>query len=127
MLRLLLDEHLSPALAASLRASIPVLTTLTLQEWDGGAHLQSNDEDLLVAAHARHLTLVTYDQRTIVPLLRLWGERGLDHGGAILIDTRTLAPNNLGGLMRGLAGLWAARGQLDWTNRAVYLTRAEER
>lgn len=127
MLRLLLDEHLSPALAASLRASIPELTVLTLQAWAGGAHLQSGDEDLLTAARAEHLTLVTYDQRTIVPLLRSWGERGLDHGGAILVDTRTLAPNDLGGLARGLTGLWAAHGRLDWTNRVVYLTRGEAR
>jgi hypothetical protein len=123
MLRLLLDEHLSPALAAILRASIPAPTVLTLQEWDGGAYLQSADEDLLAAVHAHHLTLVTYDQRTIVPLLRLWGERARDHGGAILVDTQTLAPNDIGGLTRGLAGLWAAHGQLDWTNRVVYLTR----
>jgi len=66
--------------------------------------------------------LVTYDLRTIVPLLKAWGEQGVDHGGVILVDGRTLAPNDFGGLTRALGALWNAERRASWANRVIYLT-----
>jgi hypothetical protein len=70
--------------------------------------------------------LVTYDQRTIVPLLRVWTEQEIAHGGVILIDERTIAQSNIGGLVRALAHLWEAEHQTDWTNQVVYLPISQE-
>ncbi len=38
-LRLLLDEHLSPAIAEQLRLHHPDVAIFSLQEWEGGAYL----------------------------------------------------------------------------------------
>lgn len=73
-------------------------------------------------AATQGLSLVTYDQRTIAPLLKTWGEGGISHGGVIFGDGKTVAPNDCGGLVRGLAALWDAFGQEDWTEWVLYLT-----
>ena len=122
LLRLLLDEHLSPAIVEHLRRRNPEIALLSLQEWENGAYLRAEDALLLAAAHRQRLTLVTYDQRTIVPLLKSWGEQDIEHGGVILVDARTLAASDIGGLVTALDSLWWSLGQLDWTNRVVYLT-----
>lgn len=122
MLSLLLDEHLSPAIARQLRSRLAEIRVLSLREWEAGAYLQAADDAVLVAAGRQQLTLVTYDQRTIVPLLKAWGERGLTHGGVILVDTRTLAPSDIGGLVAALTLVWERFGRDEWTNRVVYLT-----
>jgi hypothetical protein len=67
------------------------------------------------------MTLVTYDQATIPPLLQVWGEQGISHAGVILVNRRTIAPNDFGGLIRALTRLWDRAEGLDWTNRMVYL------
>ena len=121
MLRLVLDEHVSPAVAAQLRQHNPEIGVLSPQEWEGGAYLHASDASLLRAAAEQRLTLVTYDQRTIVPLLKEWGEQGLSHGGVVLVDGRTVAPDDIGGLVRALADLRRSLGQVEWTDRVVYL------
>ncbi len=121
MLRLLLDEHISPAVAEQLRRHNPQVVIVSLQEWENGRHLQASDPTLLSAAE-QQLTLVTCDQRTIIPLLKEWGEQGRSHGGVVLIDAQTVMPNDIGGLVRALAGLWQSLGQVEWADRVVYLT-----
>lgn len=96
MLRLLLDEHISPTIAEQLRVKRPKMEVTSLQEWWNGEYLGSSDEVILTSAIKESLTLVTYDQRTIVPLLKSWSEEGKPHGGVIFIDWRTLTPDNFG-------------------------------
>ncbi|MHB1308695.1 MAG: hypothetical protein ACYC23_16570, partial [Limisphaerales bacterium] len=79
------------------------------------------DEVVLQEAHRRQLTLVTFDLRTIPPLLRQWAEQGIDHSGVILVDEQTLAQNDVGGLIAALGAVWKVHRDLDWTNRVVYL------
>ncbi|MGA2571261.1 MAG: hypothetical protein ABSF23_12140 [Terracidiphilus sp.] len=43
MLRLLLDEHISPAVAAGLRRRAPSLAVCGLVDWEGGAFLGQDD------------------------------------------------------------------------------------
>lgn len=74
MLRLLLDAHISPLVMRELRAHVSAISIICLQEWNGGAHLDAQDTTILELAHDEQLTLVTYDQRTIVPLLKAWAE-----------------------------------------------------
>jgi predicted nuclease of predicted toxin-antitoxin system len=126
MLRLLLDAHISPHVARELRARISGIYIASLQEWNDGAYLDAEDAVILEAAYREHVTLVTYDQRTIMPLLRVWAEQEIAHGGVIVIDERTIAQNNIGGLVRALAHLWEAEHQTDWTNQVVYLPMSQE-
>jgi Domain of unknown function (DUF5615) len=121
VLRFLLDEHVNPAIGDAIRTHLPEVQTAQLARWEGGVHHGSSDEILLRAAHALGWTLVTFDQRTIVPLLRLWGQTQVAHGGVIFISTFSFAPSDVGGIARVLAPLWVRLGVEDWTNRAVYV------
>jgi hypothetical protein len=123
MLRLLLDEHLSPQLSRQLSSRLPEAFISSMQSWEAGKYLGLPDEVILAAAREEGWTLVTFDQRTIAPLIKSWAEQGITHGGVVFIDQRTFAPNDLGGLLRALEALWNAQATFDWTNRVVYLTR----
>jgi hypothetical protein len=123
-LRLLLDEHISPVVASQLSAHRPELMVTTLQSWESGTYLGAPDDVLLQAAYAAELTLVTYDLRTVPILLKQWSEDDTAHGGVIFVDTKTIAPNDLGGLVRALVQLCDAHGSAKWRDRVVYLTRA---
>jgi hypothetical protein len=121
VLRLLLDEHISPAVVTALAANCPQLTTVALRDWHDGAFLSADDATILRAAFDEGLTLVTYDLHTIPLLLKEWAEQGTAHGGMIFVHRRTVRPSDVGGLARALAALWAAQGATDWTDRAVFL------
>ena len=123
VLRLLLDEHISPAVAEELSHAPVEIPILALQEWEGGAYLGASDETILTSAYEQGLTLVTYDQRTIVPLLKEWGETGRPHSGVIFIDERTLRSQDVGGLVRALSQLWTEQGKRDWINKVIFLRR----
>ncbi len=122
-MKLLLDEHISPAVAHGLTAAQGKLVVAALREWQAGAWLEAPDALLLQAAAADGWTLVTYDLRTIPPLLKDWGEQGIAHGGVVLVDERSIAPSDFGGLIRALERLAAALATADWQNRVVFITR----
>src|SRR5580658_1748330 len=121
MLKLLLDEHISPEVAGWFRGRHNKLVVLSLVEWEEGRFLGQADELLLKEAAAQKLTLVTYDRRTIPPLLKLWAEEGRSHGGVIFVDEKTISPADLGGLVRALSSLAAKVGEMDWTNQVYFL------
>jgi len=121
VLRLLLDEHLPRALAEQLRSQRPGLEAFLLADWESGTLLGASDFDLLAEALNQELTLVTYDQRTIAPLLKEWGETGTSHGGVIFVNHRTLVPTDIGGLLRALLCLWDEQGRLCWRDRCCRL------
>jgi hypothetical protein len=76
MLRLLLDEHFSVTIPEHVRRLRPECEIIGMQVWERGYFLGKPDEDILRRAAEQSLTLVTYDQRTINPLLA-----GLDGSG----------------------------------------------
>jgi len=122
--KLLLDEHISPAVARGLSsAGAADFVVAALREWQGGAYLEASDALILQAALTDGWTLVTYDLRAIPLLLKEWGEQGIAHGGVILVDKRSIAQNDIGGLIRALSRLVAALGDARWQNRIVSLTR----
>ncbi len=123
MLRLLLDEHLSPRVATQLTSHREGLQASSLHTWQAGLYLGASDARILQAASVEGLTLVTYDQRTIPPLLMEWGAQGLSHAGVIFVDTETIRPDNIGGLVRGLLRAFDELGEDDWTNRVFHLER----
>jgi predicted nuclease of predicted toxin-antitoxin system len=83
VLRLLLDEHISPSIAVQLRAKRAGIEVVSLKEW---GYLGESDEVIITNAYYEGLTFVTYDLRTIPSLLKSWGEEGKTHGGVIFID-----------------------------------------
>ena len=120
-MKLLLDEHVALAVARNLSA--PGVEAMALRDWHAGAYLQVADDVILQAAHAEGWILVTYDRRTIPHLLKTWGEQGIAHGGVVFVDERTIAQNDVGGLIRALAQLVNRLGDAEWESREVYLTR----
>jgi len=121
MIKLLLDEHISPRVAVGLRRR--ALVVLCLAEWDNGAFLGQDDSSCLQAAANQGLTLVTYDRRTIPPLLKAWVEEGRSHRGVIFVDEKTLSPADIGGLVLALSSLSKETANLDWRNRICFLQR----
>ncbi len=127
MLKLLLDEHISPAVENGLRRRIRALEigciVECLVEWEDTYFLGQEDSACLREAAAQGLTLVTYDRRTIPLLLKTWAEEGRAHGGVVFVDEKTISPADIGGLDWALSRLARETGNWDWTNRAYFLRR----
>ena len=97
MLKLLLDEHISPDVANGIQRRnrslvIHPIVTHSMAQWENGNFLGKEDSVCLLEAAKQRLTLVTYDRRTIPPLLKLWAEEGRSHGGVIFVDEKTISP-----------------------------------
>jgi len=123
MLKLLLDEHVSPDIAEGLRRRSKTIAVHGLAEWEGGRFLGLADDAILEEAAVQKLTLVTYDRKTIPPLLKIWAESGHAHGGMIFVDEKTIPPSDFGGLIRALQKLFHDAANWDWTNRVCFLRR----
>ncbi|HXR40674.1 MAG TPA: hypothetical protein VN776_16340 [Terracidiphilus sp.] len=123
MLKLLLDEHISPQVAKGLRRAVPRIAVYAMAEWENGNFLGQDDAACMRQAAAQRLTLVTYDRRTIPPLLKAWAEAGLRHGGVVFVDEKTLSPADIGGQVRALRDLVRETGAWDWHDRVLFLRR----
>jgi hypothetical protein len=123
MLKLLLDEHISPDVAAGLRRRNTALLVRSMVEWEHGSFLGQEDSVCLQEALVQGLTLVTYDRRTIPPLLKTWAEEGRSHAGVIFVDEKTISPAEIGGLVKSLGVLVKQTRTWDWTDRIVFLRR----
>ena len=123
MLKLLLDEHISPKVADGLRRRNRALVVHFVAEWENGEFLGRDDTACLSKAAAQGLTLVTCDRRTIPPLLKTWAEQGRSHGGVIFVDEKTIPLSNIGGLVRALEQLFRATRKWKWENRVCFLQR----
>jgi len=122
MLKLLLDEVISPDVASSLRRSRAIIVT-GMAEWEGGNFLGQGDAACLREAAAQGLTLVTYDRRTIPPLLKAWAEEERSHGGVIFVDEKSISQAEIDGLVSSLTRLTNEARKWDWTNRVSLLRR----
>ena len=92
-------------------------------EWENGRFLGQQDSPCLRDAAAQGFTLVTYDRRTIPPLLKTWAAEERTHGGVIFVDEKTISPADIGGLVWALTRLVRETGNWDWTNRVYFLRR----
>ena len=124
MLKLLLEEHISPDVADGLRRHSRSLIIHSMAEWEGGDFLGKEDSACLLEAAKQGLTLVAYDRRTVPPLLKIWAEQERRHGGVIFVDEKTISPAGIGGLVGALIQLFKQTGKWDWTDR-VYLLRRQ--
>jgi hypothetical protein len=123
MLKLLLDEHISPDVANGLRRRNRAIEVRYMVEWENGYFLGQEDSACLREAAAHGLTLVTYDRRTIPPLLKTWAEEDRTHGGVIFVDEKTISPADSGGLVWALTRLARQTANWDWANRIFFLRR----
>jgi hypothetical protein len=123
MLKLLLDEQISPDVARGLRRANRAIVVHAMAEWEEGNFLGQDDAACLKEAAVRQLSLVTYDRRTIPPLLKTWAEAGRRHGGVIFVDDKTIAPSDIGGLVWALTRLARQSQTWDWTDRVCFLRR----
>ena len=125
MLKLLLDEHISPGVAQSMRRRDRNITVFAMADWEGGNFLGQEDSACLQEAANQKLTLVTYDRRTIPPLLKDWAEEGRLHAGVIFVDEKTISPADIGSLVQSLCLLVKEARDWDWTDRICFLRRRE--
>jgi hypothetical protein len=123
MLKLVLDEHISPGVAQSMRRRDPKIAVFAMADWEEGNFLGQEDSACLQEAVHQKLTLVTYDRRTIPPLLKDWAEEGQHHAGVIFIDEKTISPADIGGLVQSLGALVKEARDWDWTDRIFFLRR----
>jgi hypothetical protein len=121
VLRLLLDEHISPDVADGLCRHNRTLIVRYMVEWENGDFLGQEDSACLQEAATQGLTLVTYDRRTIPPLLKAWAEEGRKHGGVVFVDEKTMSLTDIGGLVLALTRLLKETGKWDRTNRVSFL------
>lgn len=120
-MRLVLDEHLPPSLATQL--SRHGMDAFALRDWQDGRFLQRPDHEILAAAQADDRVIVTYDRRTFPSLLKNWAEEERSHGGVIFVDNRTIAPDDIGSLLRALLETERRFGAERWQDRVVFLEK----
>lgn len=126
MLRFLLDEHLNRRSREAIQRLDAGVFVESVLEWQGGRLVGEGDDAVLGAAAEFGLTLVTFDLRTIPVLVSDWARQGRSHGGLVLVDERTIAPNDYGGLARALVELWRREKDVDGTDRLVFLQRSRD-
>jgi predicted nuclease of predicted toxin-antitoxin system len=68
----LLDAHVPADVARAVRDLVPNCAIDHLATWNGGLLLDAPDEQILSAALAHNLALVTYDVSTIPAILHDW-------------------------------------------------------
>src|SRR5688572_30353946 len=118
-MRLLLDAHVSPAVADGL---IPNgIDAIALRDWQRGNYRHAADDQSLEAAVIDERVLVTFDARTIQPLVKEWAETGRHHAGVVVVDEKTIAQHDVGGLTRALRALVHGGEAQSWQDRLVYL------
>ena len=120
MLGFLLDEQISYVVMEQVRQKRPEIRIESVLVCNGGDLCGKDDDMVLSAAHADSLTLVTYDQKTITPLVMQWATEGRDHTGVVFIDDRSILQEE-GGQVRALIDLWEKAHTQDWTNAVGYL------
>src|SRR5262245_19830889 len=120
MLHLLTDEHISPVVATQAVRKCPGIKINAIHQWRSGEFLGSIDRVWIPEAVADGLTLVTYDQKTIRPLLKDWVERNITHRGVVFVDEKSIVPQDFGGLVKALCHLWRLERHADWTNRVIF-------
>ena len=122
MLQILTDEQIDPDVAVAVKKRCRAISIISLFDWLDGHFVGASDEEVLREAARQGMTLLSFDLKTSPPLLRAWGERGVDHGGVIFVDSKSFAQNDIRGISKALVELWELQGQLDWKNRCFFLT-----
>lgn len=123
-MKLLLDEHVSPAVAKIVGNISPDIEIVSIHDWRNGQFINQPDERILRAAAIEGFVLVSFDVNTIPPVISEFAISGESHAGVIFVSIRTFAQNDVKGLARALVELVFRHGRESWVNRVDFLTRA---
>jgi hypothetical protein len=121
MLSLLLDENLSDEIARQVTAKRPDIPIFSILDWEQGRLRGVSDEEVLRAAAAAELTLVSYDVNTIPLLLVRLANEVFVHGGIVFVSNTTIRSNDYGSLVRALIALYDAEQEAEWKDRLFFL------
>lgn len=124
MLAYLLDENISPVVAEQVVSKNPQIVVHSVHRWHGGKLVGQADEQVLRAATEAQLTLVTYDLKTIPPLLGELAAESEAHAGVLFVDDSSIRGSDFGGLVAALLAHWERYHAEEWTNRVAFLTSA---
>ena len=119
--RLLLDSHIDKAVVSALRRICPAADVAHLADWHGGRFRTAEDAVILAACVQDGRVFVTYDQRTIPGLLRLWAEERRAHAGVFFADSDTVPPDRPGAVAEAVRLLVEELSGRDTTNVVRYL------
>ncbi|HEV2472363.1 MAG TPA: DUF5615 family PIN-like protein [Chthonomonadales bacterium] len=121
----LLDENISLVVAEQIRLQETNARIHSIHTWKAGHYLGVGDEDTLQAAFQEKIVLVTFDQSSLRPLLKAWGEEGSAHGGVLFIDERTIANNDYGGHVKAILAAWRQLKDSEFTDGVLFLRWVE--
>jgi hypothetical protein len=121
MLKLLLNEEISPSVARILRRGGSEIPVAALVEWEDGNFVGKDTVDLLREAADQEWTLVTYDRLKIPPTLKTWAEEECLHGGVIFVDEEKIPLAETGALIAALSRVCREAESWEWTNCALWL------
>ena len=117
-IKLLLDVHISPTVAAALRRQFPHLDVKSIHETDWAALA---DEVLLEILDAEHRILVTRDVNTMPGHTKARIAAGKTFAGVIYADSKKLRQTDTRGLIRRLVEVLEKRGDEDFNCRSGWL------
>lgn len=113
--RVLLDADVPPAVGDAVRQLGHDVITAS-----GDSALEPlNDADLLREATRQGRLLVTFNLADFVEAAQAFAHRQEDHGGIVLIHSRTYPRTNIGAIAKALDGLLQSRN--NFTNAILYL------
>ncbi len=121
MLAYLLDEQISNVIAEQIRTKRPDIRIESVLRWQEGNLRGKPDINVLSEALKEGLYLVTYDQKTITPLLVELAMSGTPYSGVIFVDRNTISSDNIGKLVRELIAFYDAYSELNWTDNVMFL------
>lgn len=122
-MKLLLDEHIWPGVAALVKQIVPAAEVESIHGFCGGRLMNGDDAVILREAHQAGRILVTFDVNTIPALLQEMAAVEEAHGGVIFISSKSFAQNDHQGLAMALAGILRDETDADWTNRVIFLRK----
>jgi hypothetical protein len=116
-MKLLLDEHLDPALVPALRRKF---STLDVASVPGLGWAGLDDPALLEVLDGERRVLVTRDVHSVPEHISDRLAQGLTHGGVVYVP-RSIVQGDRKTLLRRLVKLVKEHGDDDWTCREFWL------
>lgn len=121
MLKLFLDEDLSPKIADEVSRHRPEIAIHSLLRWRDRILVSEPDDVVLSTLAPEGLTLVTYDLATIPATLQEFTEEGRDFAGVVFVDDRTIPQKQVGTLVKALIAFHDIHKDEDWLNRSAFI------
>ena len=118
----LLDEQISHIVAEQVCRKRPDIRVESVLRWRDGDLRGKADALVLAAANEEGLTLVSYDQKTIPPLLMELAMNAGQHSGVVFVDRNTIASDNVGALTQALIAFYDQYQSLLWTDLVMFLS-----